>query len=429
MTPTRHVEEPDVLIVGAGPAGLTAAARLAPHVAGEVLVLDREAEAGGIPRHSNHTGYGLRDLRTILSGPSYARRLAHAASSAGATIRTRSMVTGWAADRAALVTSPDGVYVVRPRATILATGARERPRAARRIPGDRPQGIYTTGQLQSLVHLQHASPGSRAVVIGAELVSWSAVLTLREAGCSVAALVTRHSRPESYAALNLTGRLVFRTPVVASSRVVNIVGKRRVEAIELEDRRTGLRRRIACDTVVFTGDWVPDNELARMAELDLDPSSLSPVVDTALRSSRPGIFAAGNLVHPVDTADVAALDGMHVAEQVRRWLTTASTTAAPHVRLVVEPPFEWIAPGIVRQGDPAPARSRLLLGTDSYVRFPKVSISQRGLEIASERVPWPAAPGRVFRLPSRFLEQIDFTAGDVAVQVTRAQALKSRGWS
>jgi thioredoxin reductase len=408
--------EPDVLIIGAGPAGLTAGAHLAPHVDGPVLVLDREAEAGGIPRHSDHLGYGIRDLRRFMSGPAYAGRLVRAATDAGATLGTQSMVTGWTADGAAEVTSPDGRYVVRARATILATGARERPRSARRIPGDRPAGIYTTGQLQNLVHLHHTSPGIRAVVVGGELVSWSAVMTLRQAGCPTVAMVTTQPRPESYAAFNAVGRLAFRTPMRTGSRVVDIIGKGRVEAVAIEDVRTGARERIACDTVVFTGDWIPDNELARMIGLELDPHSLSPLVDTGLHTSRPGVFAAGNLIHPVDTADVAALDGVHVAEQVRRWLT-AATSPGPTVRLVAEPPFAWVAPSVVRQGGPAPARSRLLLATDRYVRLPQVSILQRGEEIATLRVPWPAAPGRVFRLPSRALDPVDFTAGDVTLRL------------
>ena len=64
-----------VAIVGGGPAGLTAAAALAGQVDGEVLVLEREAETGGIPRHSDHPGYGMRDLKRFISGPAYARRL------------------------------------------------------------------------------------------------------------------------------------------------------------------------------------------------------------------------------------------------------------------------------------------------------------------------------------------------------------------
>ena len=89
------------------------------------------------------------------------------------------MVTGWADDRTGRRHHPGGPLRVEARAVILATGARERPRPARLIPGDRAHGVYTTGQLQNLVHLQHGKVGRTAVVVGAELVSWSAVLTLR----------------------------------------------------------------------------------------------------------------------------------------------------------------------------------------------------------------------------------------------------------
>ena len=86
----------DVLVVGAGPAGLAAAIELRRLGIGRVLVVDREKAAGGIPRHSAHTGYGLRDLHRVLTGPAYARHYAEAAARAGAEIRTGTTVTGWA---------------------------------------------------------------------------------------------------------------------------------------------------------------------------------------------------------------------------------------------------------------------------------------------------------------------------------------------
>ena len=256
----------DVLIIGGGPAGLTAAATLAPRLDGEVLVLDREGAAGGIPRHSDHLGYGIRDLKTFISGPAYARRLAGNAVKAGARVQTQTMVTGWAGPRTVEVTSPDGRHRITARAGIvLATGARERPRPARLIPGDRPAGVYTTGQLQNLVHLHHRTPGSRAVIIGAELVSWSAAVTLRGAHCRAVLMITTHHRPESYAAFAIPGRLALSLPVATRARITKIIGQGRVQAVELEHLDTGARHVIDCDTVVFTGDWIPDNELARAA--------------------------------------------------------------------------------------------------------------------------------------------------------------------
>jgi thioredoxin reductase len=410
-----------VAIVGGGPSGLTAAAALAPLVDGDVLVLDREEATGGIPRHSDHPGYGIRDLHRFISGPSYAKRLTAMAQDAGAVLETQAMVTGWAGPRRLEVTSPRGRRVLAADAVILATGARERPRSARRIPGDRPDGVYTTGQLQNLVHLHHVKVGQRALIIGAELVSWSAVMTLREAGCSVAALVSSYPRSEAYAAFSLPGRTFLRAPVIPHSRVVRINGKHRVQSVELEDLRTKQRRTIACDTVITTGDWIPDHELARLADIDLDPATLGPAVHASLTTTAPGVFAVGNLIHPVDTADGAALDGRHVAPAVTHWLRTqAHGNEGPQrsegLRLHVEAPLRWVTPQCVPASGGAP-RGQLLLWTDVYRRFPVVRATQSGKEVGRARTPWPAAPGRIFRVPERVLANAKAEHGPVVLQL------------
>lgn len=409
---------PEVVIVGAGPSGLRAAAELAGRVDGEVLVLEREQQAGGIPRHSDHLGYGIRDLHTCVSGPEYARRLRERALAAGATVLTSTTATDWAGPRALNITSPRGRQRVEARAIVLATGARERPRPARFIPGDRSQGVYTTGHLQNLVHLEHGRVGRRAVVVGSQLVSWSAVLTLRRAGCRTVLMTGEHPRPEAYRLFHRPGRIAFGTPVATRTRLVRIIGRPRVEAVEIENLDTGERRRVACDTVILTGDWIPDNELARAAGIPLDPGSRGPLVDTALRTEQPGVFAIGNALHPVDTADVAALDGAAVAEPVIAHLT-GGTPAGPAVRLLAQEPFRWISPGLLRPGDPAPPRGRLLLWSEEYVRAPRIVVTQDGSVVNRARVWWPAAPGRVFRIPSTLLRPIDPHGGPVTIGVDR----------
>ncbi len=396
MSADLPVERVRVAVIGGGPSGLTAAAGLAGRVDGEVRVLEREDATGGIPRHSDHPGYGVRDLRRFLSGPAYARRLTEQARDAGARLDTRTQVTGWDGDGRMLVTSPRGRHVVEADAVVLATGARERPRSARRIPGARPDGVYTTGELQNLVHLHHAPVGRRAVVVGAELVSWSAVLTLREAGCRTVALTTHHEHAESPLPFRLAGRLALRAPVLSRTRVVRIDGDERVASVLVEHLDTGVRTLLPCDTVVTTGDWIPDHELVRMAGLDLDRSTLGPVVETSLRTSAPGVYAVGNLVHPVDTADGAALDGRHVVAGVRAHLA-GSIAPPPIVRLVAGAPFRWVTPQLVTPGV-APPRGDLLLWCDAYRRLPVVRAVQDGRVVGRTRTLWPAAPGRIFRI-------------------------------
>ena len=254
-------------------------------------------------------------------------------------------------------------------------------------------------------------------MVDAELVSWSAVLTLKHAGCHTALMTTAYPSPESYAVFNAAGKSpLMGVDVATRTRVSRIIGKPALLAIEIENLDTGDRRIIECDTLVLTGDWIPDHELARAAGLAMDPKTQGPLVDTASRTSRPGVFAIGNLLHPVDTADIAALDGRHVAEPVRAYLH-GQTGPSDGIRILAEPPLRWISPGILRPGDIAPARNRLLLWTDTLVRIPWIVVRQDGNVIARKSLPWPASPGRVFRVPAGVLDKVNAYGGPVTLSL------------
>jgi hypothetical protein len=278
--------------------------------------------------------------------------------------------------------------------------------------------VYTTGHLQNLVHLKHGKVGKQAVIVGAELVSWSAAMTLHHVGCKTTLMTTVYPQADAYLLFHRPGRIAFRTRVATRTRITKIVGRPNVEAVELENLDTGERRTVECDTVILTGDWIPDNELARAAGIPLDPTSKSPLVDTALRTNLPGVFAIGNALHPVDTADIAALDGAAVAQHVRAYLD-GYTPSSSHVQLHAQAPFRWVAPAVVRPGDPAPPRKRLLLWTDEYVPVPKLVLRQDNRIVARKRIWWPAAPGRVFRVPSDVLDAINPRGGQVTIGLDR----------
>ena len=136
-------ERCSVLIIGSGPAGLAAALQLRKQGVTNIKVVEREAEAGGMPRFCNHTGFGLRDLQRLHSGPSYARAYRQRTLDAGIALETATTITGWVGPHAVTATSPAGVKQIEATVILLATGCRERPAAARLIPGYRPLGIFT----------------------------------------------------------------------------------------------------------------------------------------------------------------------------------------------------------------------------------------------------------------------------------------------
>lgn len=403
------------VIVGGGPSGLAAAIELQRLGISPVTVIEREREAGGIPRHSDHSGFGLRDLRTVLSGPRYAERYRQLAAEAGVEIVAETMVTEWEGQRGLRLTGPGGREEIEPPAVVLATGCRERPRAARLVPGSRPAGVMTTATLQQLVHLRGQRVGRRAVIVGAEHVSFSAVATLAHGGASVAALVTDLPRHQSLRSFRAGAAIRYRAPVWSRTAVSAIHGSERVESVELTELDSGRTRTVDCDLVIFTADWIPDHELAVMAGCELDRGALGPLVDTALRTTRPGVFAAGNLLHPAETADVCALDGRHVAPAVAAYLRGAGEWPSP-VRLAARSPLAWVAPNMLLAGGQRPPRDRFLVRTREFVRRPRLEVRQGGRPLWSGRVR-RLVPGRSAHIPAGWSARVDPDGGPVTVRV------------
>ncbi|MGW5848928.1 FAD-dependent oxidoreductase [Streptomyces sp. NPDC055254] len=410
----------DVLVVGAGPAGLALAARLAGAGAGRVEVLEREQEAGGMPRHCHHRGFGGFGGRPPLSprsegaapphpwlvgpwlrGPAYARRWTDTAVGAGAAVRTGVTATGWAGPLSLDTTSPAGLERITARTVVLATGARERPRSARLVPGSRPEGVLTTGELQQTVHGYGRTVGRLAVVVGAEPVARHAVRTLRRAGADVVAMVTEHPR----------GAALPGVPLLTATTVVELRGRGRLSGVTVRhaDGRSGF---LACDTVVFTGDWIPDHELARRGGVALDPGTRGPSVDASFRTSVPGVFAVGNALHGVETAATAAAEGAAAAAPVLAHLSGAPWPD-PGPPLVVRAPLVWVAPNRVAGVGKRP----LLLRSGEPLTGPLVTAGQDGRLLWRRRIPGRVSPSRSLRLPPGWTGRVDAAGGPVVLGI------------
>ncbi|MFJ9940154.1 NAD(P)/FAD-dependent oxidoreductase [Streptomyces erythrochromogenes] len=391
----------DVLVVGAGPAGLALATRLARAGAGRVEVLEREQDPGGMPRHLHHGRFGRPPLPR-LRGPEYARRSVRAALAAGAELRTGVTATGWAGPLCLETTGPAGLERITARAVVLATGARERPRSARLVPGSRPQGVLTTGELFQAVHTYGLPVGRRAVVVGAEPVARHAAATLRQAGTDVVAMVTEHPRATAVPGI----------PLLTATTVGELRGRGRPTGVVIHHRdgRTGL---LACDTVVFTGDWIPDHELARRGGVPLDPGTRGPCVDGSFRTAAPGVFAVGNALHGIERAATAAAEGAAAAAPVLAHLAGAPWPE-PGPPLQVRAPLVWVAPNRIT----GTARRPLLLRSAEAVTAPVVTVTQDGRPLWRRRFPLPASPSRFLHLPPHWTARVDPAGGPVVVALT-----------
>lgn len=301
----------DVIVIGAGPSGLSAATELKRLGVGSVLVVERERDAGGIPRHCLHSIYGLREWKRPMFGPAYARRLVAEADRAGVEIWCNTTVTALKAGGEIDISSDRGVQTLTARAVLLAMGARETPRAARLVGGTKPSGVMNTATLQSFAAFSNHIPFERPVIVGTELVSFSALLTCRTLGAKPVAMVDAADHPTTRAFSTLAPRLLG-VPLYLRTRITAIHGRSQVEGITVQDDAKGTRD-VACDGVVFTGGFRPENALLRRSGFAIDPGSLGPQIDQYGRLADPCYYSAGNVLHPIETAGWCWSEGRKVA--------------------------------------------------------------------------------------------------------------------
>jgi NADPH-dependent 2,4-dienoyl-CoA reductase/sulfur reductase-like enzyme len=238
------------------------------------------------------------------------------AVNAGVEIRLKTTVTTLGPDGQLTIVSPNGAAGLQAKRVLLATGTRETPRSARLVSGGRPLGICNTGALQSMVYLKNRIPFKQPVVVGTEIVSFSALFTCRKAGIKPVAMLEEASGTTVKWPVNY-GAGLLGVPLFLRTKLVSIKGHDRVESVQVTDNDGNIRE-IVCDGVLFTGIFTPESSLVRMSHLEIDKNTGMPVVDLHGRCSDPSYYAAGNVLQkPVKVAGKCWKAGVETA----RWIT------------------------------------------------------------------------------------------------------------
>lgn len=306
----------ELIVIGAGPAGLSAALEAWNKGLRKILVVERAKEAGGILMQCIHNGFGLHYFKEELTGPEYAGRFVEMVKNTGIEIKLDTMVLEITQERQVhTVNTQDGYCIYDAKSIVLAMGCRERTRGAIGTPGTRPAGIFTAGTAQRLLNCEGFMVGKRVLILGSGDIGLIMARRMTLEGAKVLACV--EIMPYSG---GLTRNIVqcledFNIPLYLGHSIVDIKGDKRVEkavVMKLNENRKpipGTEMEFDVDTILLSVGLIPENELTQKAEISMDMRTKGAVVFENRETSLPGVFACGNAVHVHDLVDFVTEEG------------------------------------------------------------------------------------------------------------------------
>jgi NADPH-dependent 2,4-dienoyl-CoA reductase/sulfur reductase-like enzyme len=396
----------DVIIIGAGPAGLAAALGAREGGAGSVLLIDRDKYAGGILNQCIHPGFGIKKFREELTGPEYANAYVDLVKKQdGIEYLLDTFVYSIDGERQVLVSNAaDGLRIIKAKAIVLAMGCREASRGSISIPGYRPAGIFTAGTAQRLINIEGLIPGKEVVILGSGDIGLIMARRLTIEGARVKAVIEMLPYPGGLNKNVVQCIEDFDIPMHLSKTVTFIDGKKRVCGVQVEsvDGRgmpiQGTGEYIKCDTLLLSIGLIPENELSRAAGIDIDPATGGPLIDNMMHTSGEGIFAGGNTVHVYDLVDYVSQDSYAAGVNAGEYAAGKGNIKSGKAT-IMEPgqAVRYIVPQKVRIPSAGSRKSIVSLRVKKYFKKTRFTLTADGKKIGTLKRPY-AVPQEMLRL-------------------------------
>ena len=302
-----------LVVVGAGPAGMAAAVKAYDAGVKDILIIERDTKVGGVLNQCVHNGFGLSRFKENLTGPEYAEKFSNQVKERDIDVMLSTMVLEIGKDKTVTAMNSEyGIFTLKPKAIVLAMGCRERSKGALNIPGTRPVGIYSAGTAQRYVNIEGYLPGKNVVILGSGDIGLIMARRMTLEGAKVHA-VAEIMPFSSGLKRNIVQCLDdFNIPLYLSHTIIDIQGKQRVTGCTIAKVDVATKKPIPgteihfdCDTILFSVGLIPENELTKNAKISISPRTKGAIVNQQRETDIDGIFACGNVLHVHDLVDFA----------------------------------------------------------------------------------------------------------------------------
>ena len=307
----------DVVVIGAGPAGI-AAAFTANQNGASVLLIEREAKLGGILKQCIHDGFGLTRYKEKLSGPEYAFREIEKLQRTSVEISTLTFVSNIEKDGDGFLLeliTREGMQKIYASKLVLATGCRERTSRQIFINGTNPAGVFTAGAAQYYINVLGQTPTKKCVILGSGDIGLIMARRITLEGGKVLGVYEVKPTPSGLTR-NISQCLDdFNIPLHLSHTVTRVFGTDRLEAVEIaqvDDKMQPIENtkfKIQCDALIISVGLIPENEIAEKLGIEINPKTKGPFVDQTLMSLVNNVYSCGNALHVSDMADYVSESG------------------------------------------------------------------------------------------------------------------------
>ena len=417
----------DVVVIGAGPAGLAAAIEAKKTGAQDVLVIERAQELGGILQQCIHNGFGLQIFKKDMPGPAYAQHFIDELAGLHIDTLLDAMVLNVTSERHVYATSRGSGFVeLDSRALVLSMGCRERTRAQIALLGTRPAGVYTAGTAQRFVNIEGFMPGKRFVVLGSGDIGMIMARRLVFEGAKVERVLEIMPFLTGLTRNYVQCLMDFDIPLQLNHTVKRILGNNRVEAIEsvqIDKQRqpiAGTEEIIPCDTLLLSVGLIPENELSRKAGVSLDSVTGGPFVDERMQTSVPGIFAAGNVVHVYDLVDWVTQAGLLCGRNAAQYAIRERKLHGRRVRIEAGSNVRYIVPHVLDKESLAESAQLLQLRVTMPIEEPVLIEVMNGEERVARKTELYVRPGEMVNIdiPQSAYDAVQ-RASELSVRVVR----------